>query len=129
MGITDIYKAAAAISEIGTRTYAPKNDLAGPQDKSEFAEILKKEVNADIHLSKHAAARIRSRTLPWNDDIQRRVGEGIEAAEKKGSREALILMDNLAVIANIKSRTVITAMDRDQLKGKIFTNIDSAVLV
>ena len=33
------------------------------------------------------------------------------------------------LIANVKSRTIITAMDKSQMKDRIFTNIDSAVLV
>ena len=82
-----------------------------------------------MNFSKHAETRIRSREIPWSEALEGRINKGIDAAEAKGSREALILADDVAVIANIKSRTVITAMDRTQLKEKIFTNIDSAVLV
>jgi flagellar operon protein len=61
--------------------------------------------------------------------LENRIVSGLNQAESKGSREALILADNVAVIANVKSRTIVTAMDRGQMKERIFTNIDSAVLV
>ena len=104
-----------------------KNSL-GP---SEFEKVLQSHhpATGEVKLSQHAETRIRSRDIPWNPDLERRISSGIDAAMAKGSREALILADNVAVIANVKSRTVVTAMDRTQMKDKIFTNIDSAVLV
>ena len=95
---------------------------------SEFEKVLQQETRS-FHLSQHAETRIRSREIPWDPHIERRIAKGFDQAESKGSREALILADDLAVIANVKSRTVVTAMDRSQMKEKIFTNIDSAVLV
>lgn len=95
---------------------------------SEFQQILEKEERL-LNLSQHAETRIRSREIPWNEDLERRIAGGIDQAQGKGSKEALIIADNVAVIANVKSRTIVTAMDRSQLKERVFTNIDSAVLV
>ena len=61
--------------------------------------------------------------------FEKRIGKGIDTAQAKGSREALILSDDVAVIANVKSRTIVTAIDRSEMKERIFTNIDSAVIV
>jgi hypothetical protein len=99
-----------------------------PGEASEFEKILHEE-NKNFSLSQHAETRIRSREIPWSTHLEKRISKGIDQAESKGSREALILADDVAVIANVKSRTVVTAMDRSQMKEKIFTNIDSAVLV
>lgn len=99
-----------------------------PQGPSEFEQILRQE-NKSFSLSQHAETRIKSREIPWDTHLEKRISKGIDQAESKGSREALILADDVAVIANVKSRTVVTAMDRSQMKEKIFTNIDSAVLV
>ena len=41
----------------------------------------------------------------------------------------MILMDNLALVVSIKNNTVITAVDEQNLKENVFTNIDSAVIV
>ena len=50
-------------------------------------------------------------------------------ADSREKARALILAGDVAVIANVQSRTVVTAMNRQQMKDRIFTNIDSAVLV
>lgn len=128
MSIAEIYRGitSSGISqspspELRTRTDSEK--LKGP---SEFQEVLSREA---LSFSQHAETRIRSREIPWDSSLEKRVSQGIDTADKKGSREALILADNIAVIANVKSRTIITAMDRTQMKERIFTNIDSAVLV
>jgi flagellar operon protein len=99
-----------------------------PGVPSEFEQILRGETKS-FNLSQHAESRIKSRDIPWDTHLEKRISKGIDQAESKGSREALILADDVAVIANVKSRTVVTAMDRSQMKEKIFTNIDSAVLV
>lgn len=103
-----------------------KPEVGSPLQKgSEFKEILNKELS----FSQHARTRIQSRELPWNHALEKRIVGGMEHLEKKGSREALILADSVAVIANIQSRTIITAMDSSRMKEKVFTNIDSVVLV
>jgi flagellar operon protein len=38
-------------------------------------------------------------------------------------------MDQLALVVSIKNRTVITAVDGNNLKDNVFTNIDSAVII
>jgi flagellar operon protein len=105
-----------------------KSSKIKPGETSEFEQILRQE-NKTFNLSQHAETRIKSREIPWDSHLEKRISKGIDQAESKGSREALILADDVAVIANVKSRTVVTAMDRSQMKEKIFTNIDSAVLV
>jgi len=126
MGITELYRAIAPLAppEAGkAQPGAGPGARSGPD--SEFSRLLAEQ----LKFSKHAETRIRSREIPWNDALEKRVLQGIEAARAKGSRETLILADGVAVIANVKSRTVITAMDRSQMKERVFTNIDSAVLV
>ncbi len=58
-----------------------------------------------------------------------KINQAIEKAEKKGIKDALILMDNKAFVANIKNKTIITASTSEQLKENVFTNIDGAVIV
>ena len=56
------------------------------------------------------------------------VEQAIDRAGAKGSRDSLILMNDLAMIVNIRNRTVITAMEGKDIKENIFTNIDSAII-
>jgi len=40
------------------------------------------------------------------------------------------VMDNLALIVNVKNKTVVTAVEKSpQEMGKVFTNIDSAFIM
>lgn len=120
MNISDLYRISTPVSPSeGTQRSEPT------PGKEEFNNVLESE----LRLSKHAETRIRSREIQWDEQLQNRIHRGIESAREKGSRETLILAGDVAVIANVNSKTVITAMDKGQLKEHIFTNIDSAVLV
>lgn len=91
----------------------------------EFQSIL-----ADrLKLSAHAKTRLESREIALDADAWERVMEGVDRAAAKGSREALVMVDDVALIVSVKNRTVITAVDQTRLKENVFTNIDSAVIV
>lgn len=129
MGISELYRNLVTPVGAPELNKPQPNNTAKNAPTNEFANVLKKEQAGDLILSQHAQTRIKSRQIPWNDAILNRIKEGVQTAESKGSKEALILADNIAVIANVKSKTIVTAMDSSQLKGRVFTNIDSAVLV
>ena len=123
MSIQELYRATQAGGIQG-----PSKDTIRPETRSnEFQALLDAE-RTKVNLSSHAETRIRSREIAWNPQLEARVAKGLDQAQSKGSKDTLILVDDLAVIANVKSRTVVTAMDPAQMKERIFTNIDSAVL-
>ena len=94
-----------------------------------FGQVLAGELSQDsVKFSAHAVDRINKRSIELPKDHMSRLGKAVEMAEAKGSREALVLMDNLALVVSIKNRTVITAVDGPNMKESIFTNIDSAVI-
>jgi flagellar operon protein len=39
------------------------------------------------------------------------------------------MLDDVALVVSVRNRTVITAMDKENLRNNVFTNIDSAVIV
>jgi len=133
MSISELYRVVSTANSPATEkkpAAVPPGAKSGSVD--EFQKLLQQESQpaaSKLNFSQHAETRIRSRAIAWDANLEKRVAEGIDAAQAKGSRETLILADNVAVIANVKSRTVITAMDRASLKERIFTNIDSTVLV
>ncbi len=105
----------------------------GPQ--SDFAEILKArqglapQSNAPaVRFSAHAQTRLQSRQIPFNAAQQDRLQNAVQRVADKGAKDALVLMDNLALVVNVPNRTVVTVADKDQLKQNVFTNIDSAVI-
>ena len=102
---------------------------AAIQGKS-FAEILEQNKtlgSSELKFSKHASERLVSRNIDLSENQKARLNQAVKAAEAKGIKESLVMMDNLAFIVNVKNSTVITAVTGDE--ERIFSNIDGAVIV
>jgi flagellar operon protein len=85
--------------------------------------------SAELHLSKHAQKRLDAREIELSSMDRSKLSDAVSSLAKKGARDSLVLMGDLAFIVNVPSKTVVTAMGRDQMKEQIFTNIDSTMLV
>ena len=53
----------------------------------------------------------------------------VDEARKKGSRDVAVIGSQGMFIVNIPNNTVVTTMSQDDMKNRIFTNIDSAVFM
>ena len=95
----------------------------------EFTAFLAEAEAQDVRFSGHALKRIEQRQIEISQDDLSLLAEGIGRAERKGSRESLLLMDRTAYVVNVPSRTVVTAVDSEAMKEKTFTNIDSAIFL
>ncbi|MGB9793140.1 MAG: TIGR02530 family flagellar biosynthesis protein [Thermacetogeniaceae bacterium] len=104
--------------------YSEKKKDAG--EGASFEEILAQQ---SLKFSRHAQERIAQRGIALDAGQLRRIQDAVDRAAAKGARESLILLDNLAFVVSIKNRTVITAVDEANLRGNVFTNIDSAVII
>jgi flagellar operon protein len=92
-----------------------------------FAEVLGEKAGA-VQLSGHAKARIERRGIELAPETLARLQHGVDRAAAKGSRESVVLVDDVAFVVSVKARTVITAVDRASMRDHVFTNIDSAVI-
>jgi len=103
---------------------------AEPDSSTNFEDMLQAQLGrpATVRLSAHAQRRLNSRNINFGQDEAVRLEQAVEKAANKGSRESLILMDDLALVVNIKNRVVVTAVDAASRKENVFTNIDSVVL-
>lgn len=99
--------------------------------KKDFGQVLERiqNKNDDIKFSKHAMTRIDNRNMNLSNEELNKLKSGFNKAEKKGVKDALILIEDKAFIASIKNKTVITTVNKEQLKDNVFTNIDGAVIV
>ncbi len=99
-------------------------------ESGKFDELLRKKIeSADVKFSAHAMERLRDRNIELKKDDISKLNKGIEKAQAKGSKESLILLNDIAMIVSVKNKTVITAVDSDNLRDNVFTNIDSAVIL
>ncbi len=90
-----------------------------------FAETL--ENVQGVRFSNHAQKRLQSRDIYLDSDNVNRLSEAIDKAEKRGGKSSLVMVDDLAFIVNVPSRTVLTALDKNQRGEGVFTQIDSVV--
>ena len=93
-----------------------------------FRQILEqKQVQTnELRFSKHANERLASRNIQLSEEQTERLADGVDKASKKGIKDSLVMVDNMAFIVNITNRTVITAVGEGD--DKIFTNIDGAII-
>lgn len=107
-----------------------KPAVSGPGE-SDFKKMLLDRMAEEqqIKFSAHAQTRLQSRNIVITADNLARLSEAMGRAQGKGSHDSLILMKDLAFVVNLDNRTVITAIDDETMKEKVFTNIDSAVII
>ncbi|QHT60700.1 flagellar biosynthesis protein [Paenibacillus lycopersici] len=91
-----------------------------------FKEMLERNV---LKFSQHAEQRIAQRGITIKPEALDKIGNAIDQAAAKGAKDSLIVYRDIAMIVNVPSRTVVTAMDGNALQGNVFTQIDSAVIV
>lgn len=108
----------------------PKNNFRNIKQKN-FNEVFEKvqQKDEEIKFSKHARNRMDIRDMKLNNEEIKRLKSGFSKAEEKGVEDALILVGEKAFITSIKNKTVITTVNKEQLKNNVFTNIDGAVIV
>lgn len=99
--------------------------------ETSFKDVLGKKINKQesFVISNHAAERLRQRNISFNEADMKNINEGINKAEEKGCQQSVILYKDTALVTSIKNRTIITALDKDNSKGNVFTNIDSVIML
>lgn len=95
-----------------------------------FGDILKQKIDrgTGLKFSKHAELRLQSRNINLSLVQKEKISQAVKKAEEKGVKDSLVLLENMAFVVNVKNRTVITAVNSDELKNNVFTNIDGAVI-
>ncbi len=99
-----------------------------------FQDILSKKIDAkndgiSVQFSKHASMRLNDRNLSLSGEQLKRIENGVEQAESKGIKDSLIIVDDIALVVNVKNKVVVTALNSGKDGKNIFTNIDGAVIV
>ncbi|MBR1693681.1 MAG: flagellar protein [Lachnospiraceae bacterium] len=132
---TGSFRSALQIQSEFLTQSASKKEKPSQQTGVSFQDIFVKKVESDgtraeeLKFSKHASSRLLDRNISLSDNQVERLNEGAKKALDKGISESLVLVDDLAFIVNVKSSTVITAMDQTETNENVFTNIDGAVIM
>ncbi len=115
----------------------PTGNRSAPKGVS-FSSVLGEAMPSDtpdtnnresIRFSAHAAARMVQRSIALDASDHADIARALDEAAAKGSKESLLIMDGLSLVASVPNRTIITAVPRGETADTVFTNIDSAVVV
>ena len=112
------------------RPQPAKTGNAGQVSGPSFASVLDTKLPAQgVKFSQHAQDRLKARNISFSANDLANLEGAVNTVAQKGGKESLVMMGDAALVVSIKNRTVVTAMDRSQMKGNVFTNIDSAVVI
>lgn len=123
----NIYNHLNKVSE--SKLNNPEINKPKEPSKGSFDDILKEQISktSEIKFSKHAQMRLEARNIQITDVQKQKISKAVDKAEQKGVKDSLVMMDDIALVVNVKNRTVITAVKSNELKENVFTNIDGAV--
>ncbi|WP_373738262.1 flagellar protein [Jeotgalibaca porci] len=95
-----------------------------PKQTKNFEETL---TSTDLKVSNHARKRLEQRGYALEQQDMTTLNTAVNELEEKGSEQSLLLYKDLALIASVRNRTIITALNPDELDT--VTNIDSTKFV
>lgn len=101
----------------------PRTDRSFQSFVDEALKVNNKEDS--IHFSNHAQKRMDQRGIKLDTKDLSKIDSAFTTLAKKGSKNSLIMYDDLSLIASIKNRTIITASKTKEMME--VTNIDSAI--
>lgn len=96
---------------------------------AEFQKLLQEGVKEGLNFSKHAARRLDERGIEVDNHLLGDLEHVVEEARKKGAKDVAVIGKQGIFIVNVPNNIVITTMSQQDMKDRIFTNIDSAVFM
>lgn len=123
MTVGQLYPATASVIAKGKRIEPRSAHAAGvPSFQDVFRDSL-------VRISHHAGMRLQQRGIELLPEQMDKIQSAIEKAAAKGAKDSLLVLGNMAMIVNVKSKTIVTAMDSSAMTDHVFTQIDSAVII
>ena len=116
-------------TEIITAMNQTKSVKELKKTNASFQELLGHGVRNTVTFSKHANIRKEQRNIEVSESDLEKLGNACDEAQKKGIDNALIIIEDSAFIVNAVSKRVITVVDKNEMKNKLFNDIDGAVFL
>jgi flagellar operon protein len=113
----------------GSDTQKKISNTTSTKDKTSFKSVLDSIKNKDegFTVSKHAALRLNE--INFTEEDMKQVEKGFKIAKDKNSKNTVMLYKDMALIASVENKTLITAVEKERAKNNIFTNVDSVVIL
>ncbi|HIV75777.1 MAG TPA: flagellar protein [Candidatus Pseudogracilibacillus intestinigallinarum] len=98
-----------------------------PTASTSFKAIF--EQASELKVSKHAKLRMQERNIHITDQTWEKIGTKLNEAKNKGVTDALVVVNDAALIVSAKNNTVVTALHKTEANNRIFTNINGTILI
>ncbi len=94
-----------------------------------FENFLQQAIDkgSGVKFSKHAEMRMQARNIDLTQTQKDKISNAVSKAQQKGIKDSLVILDDMAFVVNVNSKTVVTAVNNNELKENVFTNIDGAI--
>ncbi|WP_297430801.1 TIGR02530 family flagellar biosynthesis protein, partial [Clostridium sp.] len=104
------------------------NNTTNAKENKSFKDVLDSVKSKDegFTVSKHAALRLNE--INFTEKDMKQIEKGFKIAKDKNSKNTVMLYKDVAIIASVENKTIITAVDKERAKDNIFTNVDSVVI-
>ena len=116
----------------GTRSLPKKSQATAATGRKEpvFSRILEQARRSqELTFSAHARERLERRQIRLAAEDIGKLSEAVDKAAAKGAQSSLLIYQGIALLASVPNRTIITALDHEGQSEKVFTNIDSAIII
>lgn len=115
--------------QIDVNKQTKTSSTTGNHYETSFKQVLDGVKNKDegFTVSKHAALRLNE--INFTEEDMKEIEKGFEIAKDKNSKNTVMFYKDVALIASIENKTLITAVEKDRAKDNIFTNVDSVVIL
>ena len=84
---------------------------------------------AELTFSKHAKQRLAQRNIDINFDLIEKINGAVKKASEKSIKNALVLSEESAFIVSVDNNVVVTAMNSQEMRENVITNIDGTVIL
>lgn len=111
----------------------PDKPARTPESQGGFRATLDKlrdtKQAPNVTVSAHAAERLMQRGINLDQADLVKISDAMDQAAEKGAKESLFVLRDLALVVSVENRTVITALQGQNARDNVFTQIDSAMLL
>ena len=94
-----------------------------------FEKLLQERARDGLNFSKHAAKRMNERGITFDSQLMSDLEHAVDGARKKGAKDVAVIGAQGVFIVNVPNNTVVTTMSQSDMRERVFTNIDSAVIM
>lgn len=94
-----------------------------------FQEVFQKAQGEVLKVSKHAQVRLTERNIEISEEKWQEIASQVNEARQKGISDSLVITDEATLLVSTKNNMVVTAMNRQEAKSRIFTNIDGTIVL